>query len=83
MLFALTLLLLTVMVCVTLSFGAAVKSKMEAQHTADAAAYSQAVATACSFNSIALLNRAQLSHMVAMAGKSARGMPNTIATMSR
>lgn len=67
-LFALTLLLLTLMVCVTLSIGAKAKEKMELETAADAAAYSQAVATARAFNSISLMNRALMSHMVAMTG---------------
>ncbi|MDY7226183.1 pilus assembly protein [Hyalangium rubrum] len=67
-LFALTLLLLTLMVCVTLSIGVKAKEKMELETAADTAAYSQAVATARAFNSIALMNRALMSHMVAMTG---------------
>jgi hypothetical protein len=66
--FALTLLLLTLMVCMTLSIGTKVKEKMELETAADAAAYSQAVATARTYNSIAVLNRALMSNMVAMAG---------------
>jgi hypothetical protein len=66
--FALTLLLLTLMVCMTLSIGTKVKEKMELETAADAAAYSQAVATARTYNSISVLNRALMSNMVAMAG---------------
>ncbi|MDY7226188.1 pilus assembly protein TadG-related protein [Hyalangium rubrum] len=66
--FALTLLLLTLMVCMTLSIGTKAKEKMELETAADAAAYSQAVATARTYNSISLLNRALMSNMVAMAG---------------
>jgi len=66
--FALTLLLLVLMVCMTLSIGTKVKEKMELETAADAAAYSQAVATARTYNSISLLNRALMSNMVAMAG---------------
>lgn len=66
--FALTLLLLTLMVCMTLSIGTKVKEKMELKTAADAAAYSQAVATARTYNSISVLNRALMSNMVAMAG---------------
>jgi hypothetical protein len=66
--FTLTLLLLVLMVCMTLSIGTKVKEKMELETAADAAAYSQAVATARTYNSISVLNRALMSNMVAMAG---------------
>ncbi len=56
------------MVCMTLSIGTKVKEKMELETAADAAAYSQAVATARTYNSISVLNRALMSNMVAMAG---------------
>ncbi|MCY1075212.1 Tad domain-containing protein [Archangium lansingense] len=67
-LFCLTMLLVTVMVCLTLSFSMKVREKMEAQSVADLAAYSSAVATARTFNSIALMRRAQTGHLVAMTG---------------
>jgi len=67
-LFCLTLLLITVMVCLTLSFSMKVREKMETQSVADLAAYSSAVATARTFNSIALMRRAQTAHLVAMSG---------------
>lgn len=67
-LFCLTLLLLTLMVCMTLSIGMKAKEKMELKTAADAAAYSQAVATARTYNSISVLSRAFVSNMVAMAG---------------
>ncbi len=67
-LFALTLLLLTLMVCMTLSIGMKAREKMELQTVADAAAYSQAVATARTFNGVSLLNRAFMGHMVVMTG---------------
>ncbi|WP_224240126.1 pilus assembly protein TadG-related protein [Hyalangium gracile] len=66
--FALTLLLLTLMVCMTLSIGMKAREKMELQTVADAAAYSQAVATARAFNGASLLNRAFMGHMVVMTG---------------
>jgi hypothetical protein len=66
--FCLTMLLVTVMVCLTLSFSMRVREKMEAQTVADAAAYSSAVATARTFNSIALMRRAQTGHLVALTG---------------
>ncbi|ATB41476.1 hypothetical protein CYFUS_006942 [Cystobacter fuscus] len=65
-LMSLTMLLLTLMVCVTLSFSMRVREKMEAQSIADLAAYSSAVATARTFNSIALMNRAQTGQLVAL-----------------
>jgi hypothetical protein len=70
-LFALTLLLLTLLVLMTLGFGMRAKERVEIQMAADAAAYSQAVATARTFNGIAVMNRAQVAHMVAMAGTQA------------
>ncbi|HZI09366.1 MAG TPA: pilus assembly protein [Myxococcus sp.] len=70
-LFSLTLLLLAVMVLMTLGFGMRAKERVEIQMAADAAAYSQAVATARTFNAIAVMNRAQIAHMVAMAGTQA------------
>jgi hypothetical protein len=66
--FALTLLLLVLMVTMTLSIGMKTKEKMELQTMADAAAYSNAVATARAFNEISLMNRALMGHMVAMTG---------------
>ncbi|HVG61888.1 MAG TPA: hypothetical protein VNA24_25220, partial [Hyalangium sp.] len=60
------MLLVTLMVTLTLSFGMRVREKMEAQHVADLAAYSSAVATARTFNSIALMRRAQTAHLVAL-----------------
>ncbi|WP_281255358.1 pilus assembly protein TadG-related protein [Cystobacter ferrugineus] len=65
-LMSLTMLLLVLMVCVTLSFSMRVREKMEAQSIADLAAYSSAVATARTFNSIALMNRAQTGQLVAL-----------------
>jgi hypothetical protein len=67
-LFALTMLLLVLMVTMTLSIGMKVREKIELQTVADAAAYSNAVATARSFNAISLMNRALMGHMVAMTG---------------
>jgi len=66
--FCLTMLLVTVMVCLTLSFSMRIREKMEAQTVADLAAYSSAVATARTFNTIAILRRAQTAHMVALIG---------------
>lgn len=67
-LFALTLLLLVLMVCVTLQVGMRAKEKTEAIMVADAAAYSQAIATARTFNMVAVMNRARAAHYVALLG---------------
>ncbi|WP_208721126.1 pilus assembly protein TadG-related protein [Corallococcus aberystwythensis] len=67
-LFALTLLLLTVMVCMTLSMGSKVKERMELQTLADASAYSSAVATARAYNAVAVMNRVQVAHAVSTLG---------------
>ncbi|HEX8822318.1 MAG TPA: pilus assembly protein TadG-related protein [Archangium sp.] len=66
--FALTLLLLVLMVTMTLSIGMKAREKIELQTVADAAAYSNAGATARTFNSISIMNRAFVGNMVAMAG---------------
>ncbi|MBX7117070.1 MAG: hypothetical protein K1X64_22315 [Myxococcaceae bacterium] len=66
--FAFTLLLISLMVMMTLSFGTKMKEKIELQQVADQGAYSNAVVVARGFNSLALLNRVQIAHMVAIAG---------------
>lgn len=66
MLFACMMLFLVLLVCMTLSTGMKVKEKMEVQAVADAAAYSNAVTTARIYNEVALLQRAQIGHFVAM-----------------
>lgn len=68
LLFSLTLLLIVLMVCLTLSIATKAKEKMELQVIADTAAYSNAIVTARVFNEIALMNRAQTAQMVSMAG---------------
>jgi hypothetical protein len=67
-LFTLTLLLLTVLVCMTLSMGSKIKERMELQTLADASAYSSAVATARAFNAVAVMNRVQVAHAVSTLG---------------
>lgn len=67
-LFAVSLLLVTLMVTMTLSFSTKAREKMELQQVADQAAYSNSIVTARTFNSVALLNRVQVSTMVAIAG---------------
>ena len=66
--FALTLLLMTLMVLMTLSLGMKAKSRMELQTVADSAAYSNSVATARTLNSIAVMNRVQVAHTVSTIG---------------
>ena len=62
------LLLLTVSVCLTLSISRMTRKKMELQLAADAAAYSQAVAVARTYNAVALMNRAMSAQLVASLG---------------
>ena len=66
-LFALTLLLLALMVLLTVSLGMRVREKMELQTLADVAAYSDAVATARTYNVMAVMNRTEWSLVVAQA----------------
>lgn len=66
-LMSLTGLLLVLMVMLLVSFGKRIHQKIESQNLADAAAYSQAVATARSFNELGVLNRTQVAHMVNIA----------------
>ncbi|HEY8209858.1 MAG TPA: pilus assembly protein TadG-related protein, partial [Myxococcaceae bacterium] len=63
-LMAVTMALIGLMVCLTLGIGMKVKEKAEAQTLADVSAYSGAVATARTFNSIAILNRVEIAQMV-------------------
>lgn len=67
-LFALLMLSAALMAFMTISLGAKAKERLELQTVADAAAYSNAIATARTYNTAALLNRAAVSHWVAMAG---------------
>ncbi|WP_224240132.1 pilus assembly protein [Hyalangium gracile] len=67
-LFALTLLLVSLMVVMTLSFSVKVRERIELQTVADATAFTNAVATARTFNNIAVLSRAQIAHGVAQLG---------------
>ncbi|MBX5480968.1 MAG: hypothetical protein IRZ16_03840 [Myxococcaceae bacterium] len=66
-LFALTLLLLTLMVVMTIGIGARIHERQEQQIVADAAAYSQAVLTARTFNSISSMNRVLVAQMASIA----------------
>ncbi len=66
--FSMFLLVLVLLVMATLSLSHLTHQKMEMQVASDAGAYSQAVATARAYNSVALLNRAQVATMVALTG---------------
>lgn len=67
-LMGLNMLLLTLLVCMTLSFGQKAKEKMELQMMADQAAYSTSVATARAFNELAIMNRTIVADNVVQIG---------------
>jgi hypothetical protein len=67
-LFVLTMLLVALMVVMTLSFATKVRERIELQTAADATAFSNAVATARTFNNIAVLNRTHIAHGVVQLG---------------
>lgn len=66
-LLSLTMLFLVLMVTITIGLGLRIRQKHELQNLADAAAYSNAVMTARTFNNMAVVNRLQVSYWVAMA----------------
>jgi hypothetical protein len=66
-LFSLAMLLLTLMVLMTLGLGVRLHERAEQQTVADAAAYSEAVVTARTFNTVASLNRTLIAQMSAVA----------------
>ncbi|MBK7861649.1 MAG: hypothetical protein IPJ65_24145 [Archangiaceae bacterium] len=66
-LLALTMLLVTLMVLITLGIAQRIRENHELNDLADAAAYSSAVANARAFNDIAIINRLQVSYWVSMA----------------
>ena len=66
-LFSLTMLLISLMVLTTVSIGMRVKERAELQTVADAAAYSEAVVTARSFNAISVMNRVLIAEMSSVA----------------
>ncbi|MBX5480813.1 MAG: hypothetical protein IRZ16_03025 [Myxococcaceae bacterium] len=68
LLMALTMLVVVLMACMTLSITTRVRQKLELQTVADTAAYSQAVATARAFNAMGVMNRTIVSHWVALLG---------------
>ncbi len=66
-LLALTMLFLALMVTMTIGLGLRIRQKHELQNLADAAAYSNAVMTARTFNNMAAVNRLEVSYWVAQA----------------
>ncbi|MBL8953450.1 MAG: hypothetical protein JNK82_21930 [Myxococcaceae bacterium] len=68
MLFALVMLVVVLAMIATMSLANLTRQKMEMQIANDTAAYSQAIAAARTYNSVALLNRAQVATMVAVQG---------------
>jgi len=69
--FAFMLLFLSLMVLLTVSFGLRVRERMELQTLADAAAYSNAVATARTFNTVAIAHRTEWALLVAQSATQA------------
>ena len=66
-LLSLTMLFITLMVTMTIGLGLRIRQKHELQNLADAAAFSNAVMTARTFNNMAAVNRLEVSYWVAMA----------------
>ena len=66
-LLALTMLFLALMVTMTIGLGLRIRQKHELQNLADAAAWSNAVMTARTFNNAAAINRLEVSYWVAQA----------------
>ncbi|MDP1827325.1 MAG: Tad domain-containing protein [Archangium sp.] len=64
-LLSLTMLFLALMVTMTIGLGLRIRQKHELQNLADAAAYSNAVLTARTFNNMAAINRLEVSYWVA------------------
>ena len=64
-LLALTMLFLALMVTMTIGLGLRIRQKHELQNLADAAAFSNAVMTARTFNNMAAINRLEVSYWVA------------------
>lgn len=64
-LLALTMLFLALMVTMTIGLGLRIRQKHELQNLADAAAWSNAVMTARTFNNMAAINRLEVSYWVA------------------
>lgn len=70
-LFALALVLVGVLVMMTLGLGIRVKERLELQTLADTAAYSNAVAAARTFNTLAVMNRTEWSLLAAQSASQA------------
>ncbi|MDP2272426.1 MAG: Tad domain-containing protein [Archangium sp.] len=66
-LLSLTMLFLALMVTMTIGLGLRIRQKHELQNLADAAAFSNAVMTARTFNNMAAVNRLEVSYWVAQA----------------
>lgn len=83
-LLSLTMLFLALMVTMTIGLGLRIRQKHELQNLADAAAFSNAVMTARTFNNMAAVNRLEVSYWVAQSADQsliswtgyARGMAN-------
>ncbi len=83
-LLSLTMLFITLMVTMTIGLGLRIRQKHELQNLADAAAFSNAVMTARTFNNMAAINRLEVSYWVAQSADQsliswtgyARGMAN-------
>ncbi len=66
-LLSLTMLFLALMVTMTIGLGLRIRQRHELQNLSDAAAYSNAIMTARTFNNMAVINRLEVSYWVAMA----------------
>lgn len=66
-LLSLTMLFIALMVTMTIGLGMRIRQKHELQNLADAAAFSNAVLTARTFNNMAAVNRLEVSYWVAQA----------------
>ncbi len=66
-LLSLTMLFIALMVTMTIGLGMRIRQKHELQNLADAAAFSNAVMTARTFNNMAAVNRLEVSYWVAQA----------------
>ncbi len=65
-LFALTMLLVVVMACITVSIAVKTRERLEQQTLADTIAYSNAVAAARTYNTLSLINRTAVAHWVSL-----------------
>lgn len=65
-LFALSMVLVVVMACITVSIAVRTRERLEQQTLSDTIAYSNAVAAARAYNTISLLNRTAIAHWVSL-----------------